>query len=323
MSKLSNILIFHFISILIHHTYQLDFHVSNNLKNFASPHIQSTNKLAYKNQIPLTSTEPQILISKERESSSYNTKILINEDTSFEPIPRSSHLHSFKAMPQILAHQSTDNNISSPSQEDDESQDLAQAIKDTQENIDTNIGIAQQNIEYKLKATIKKMEQEIEKGTSKLVREMQNDTRELNKTIENSTEFLSELMQNETKVVTEQINIIDDDVAENIYQTEDLTMIVLSEQIDLKETELIKVNEQITELKAELPPPPSICIMYTDCTTCTANPKCGWCSDTQTCVSGDNNGPLYSTCGFYDYQLCSGSGCIIHNECQVKKNFNA
>jgi len=72
----------------------------------------------------------------------------------------------------------------------------------------------------------------------------------------------------------------------------------------------------MTALRAGLPPPSSICEMYIDCTACAANPKCGWCAESRTCVEGDEAGPLNSFCSFYDYQICSGAGCIIYDDCQ-------
>jgi len=61
-------------------------------------------------------------------------------------------------------------------------------------------------------------------------------------------------------------------------------------------------------------PPKSVCSLYTDCSMCSANPKCGWCAENNLCVEGNEKGPFYAACTFYDYQVCSGN-CIIYNDC--------
>jgi len=104
-------------------------------------------------------------------------------------------------------------------------------------------------------------------------------------------------------------------VVSTIDDLQELTEIEIEDEIEKKEAELQQVNNEITRLKSDLPPPSSVCNLYTDCTTCAANPQCGWCAEDRLCVQGDNMGPLSTSCEFYDYQVCSGSGCIIYSDC--------
>jgi len=161
------------------------------------------------------------------------------------------------------------------------------------------------------------MKKEMEKAASKLVREIQNATDIINQTITNSTVFLNNELVETDKNLTKQIVVTRNAVWESIQDTQDLTMIFISDEIETKESQLAQSNHKIAELKAQLPPPPSVCTMYTDCSTCTSNPQCGWCASSQTCVPGDDVGPTYTVCSFYNYQFCSGSGCVAFTSCNT------
>ena len=63
---------------------------------------------------------------------------------------------------------------------------------------------------------------------------------------------------------------------------------------------------RIENIKSKLPSSDSVCSRLSSCDTCTSNPSCGWCSMTQSCVEGNEKGPLNGECSIYDYNKCSG-----------------
>jgi len=271
-------------------------------------------------QTPINS--PHVLASKKSDlndqsaslGNAYKQKTLSNEifkphsakAISFLNEARQSHLDPLSSLnsANILDSESSSSSV-----------DLQQQMEDMQAKVDGNIVKMQKNLEKAFKQSVVEMDRSIEKATSKLVREIQNDTDTLNQTMTEQTTFLHEQIHNDTVNLGAQIQTTDNDVNEGIDYTQDLTMIILSSQIDDKEAQFQKLNDKIAELKNEMPPPPSVCVMYSDCTTCTSNSQCGWCADSSSCVPGDSVGPLNTYCNFYNFQLCSGTGCVLYNDC--------
>lgn len=63
------------------------------------------------------------------------------------------------------------------------------------------------------------------------------------------------------------------------------------------------INLKILSLESQLPISNSSCSIFTNCGSCVADNKCGWCSMTQTCMEGDKNGPKDGSCAFFDYNV--------------------
>lgn len=61
-----------------------------------------------------------------------------------------------------------------------------------------------------------------------------------------------------------------------------------------------KLKQEVNDIEDAIPTD-STCAIYTNCGSCTAQKKCGWCSVTNSCVSGDENGPSKGQCNFYNY----------------------
>ena len=57
------------------------------------------------------------------------------------------------------------------------------------------------------------------------------------------------------------------------------------------------------------------CLDLTNCAACTKNIKCGWCAMEERCIAGDNIGPLYTMCNFYNYLYCAGD-CARFVDCE-------
>ena len=77
-------------------------------------------------------------------------------------------------------------------------------------------------------------------------------------------------------------------------------------------------NKKIKQIKNRLPNVDSNCGTYTNCRSCTASEKCGWCSLSSTCIPGDKNGPNKGQCSFYEYGTGSGPrSCDSYENCGV------
>eukprot|EP01105_Mastigella_eilhardi_P017803 TRINITY_DN4101_c0_g2_i5.p1 TRINITY_DN4101_c0_g2~~TRINITY_DN4101_c0_g2_i5.p1 ORF type:complete len:1903 (-),score=320.30 TRINITY_DN4101_c0_g2_i5:75-5783(-) len=54
---------------------------------------------------------------------------------------------------------------------------------------------------------------------------------------------------------------------------------------------------------------------FTTCATCVANSTCGWCAESQRCFEGNSVGPLFTTCGNWEYTSCHTCGHTTCNTC--------
>ena len=121
-------------------------------------------------------------------------------------------------------------------------------------------------------------------------------------------------------ILEKKIDKLSEKVDENIQQTEESSILIISHQIEEKEKDLGIVQAEINELKElvnnekELT---NVCHLYSSCSDCTVNPKCGWCLLENKCVGGDNIGPLDDQCTFYNYHYCSSLSCARNTDCFV------
>lgn len=65
------------------------------------------------------------------------------------------------------------------------------------------------------------------------------------------------------------------------------------------------------------------CAEYTDCETCVTNdPKCGWCSATQTCSAGNATGPTAGLCiHAWEYGVCRE--CEKNTDCRSCNHYDS
>jgi hypothetical protein len=93
-------------------------------------------------------------------------------------------------------------------------------------------------------------------------------------------------------------------------------LVMLQKNIEKQNQKLRQDDIEIEEMKTFLPDPNKICQNLQICSTCVANPQCGWCSSSNSCVEGNQNGPLKSNCPVYDYEKCSDSSdCSTYTKC--------
>ena len=110
----------------------------------------------------------------------------------------------------------------------------------------------------------------------------------------------------------------------NIKIINQLEMRLIQNEIAIQKT-LLETQDQIRSLKIQikrvkslLPSPTSICNTLKTCGKCTANPGCGWCSSSQSCIEGNEKGPYIGKCTFYDYKLCiSPKPCKSYKTCNT------
>lgn len=176
------------------------------------------------------------------------------------------------------------------------SQDVKNSLERATENATTHMAQQVQELSKDVQRSIGKIETSLEKEGNKTREEVTLGSEKINK----------EILRTQRKIDA------------NTIETRAIRITMLEQELEDKEEELKQLEERINQLKAKLPPPTSICNQYLDCGTCTVNPRCGWCTAEQKCVEGDKVGPLYETCNFYDYGVCSGSTCGRYKDCSVK-----
>ena len=104
-----------------------------------------------------------------------------------------------------------------------------------------------------------------------------------------------------------------------------LELTLIEQEIKLTQ-EMQNTNANIRDLKLKiegiekrLPEITNICGRLNNCGKCTANPSCGWCSTSQSCVLGNEKGPLVGKCSFYDFTSCIGpKDCSEYSNCDVR-----
>lgn len=114
------------------------------------------------------------------------------------------------------------------------------------------------------------------------------------------------------------INIINNKLMKQIEIMLIMHEIQLQREIVECEDRIRSLKIQIKKLKTSLPSSSSICYNLKNCRGCTANPGCGWCSSTQSCIEGDEKGPFNGSCSFYDFKQCIGpKPCNTYLKCEV------
>lgn len=84
---------------------------------------------------------------------------------------------------------------------------------------------------------------------------------------------------------------------------------------------LVSDSNGVSQLKRLVTPPlPEImpCSAFTEiggCSGCVSAFKCGWCTNSKTCMDGNQLGPLNSTCTNWDYGWCRGESCASYRSC--------
>lgn len=125
-------------------------------------------------------------------------------------------------------------------------------------------------------------------------------------------------------ILEHKIDKLEEKVDENIQQTEEASILIISQQIDEKKKDLETLKSDIESLReivnneAELT---DVCGMYSACDECTTNPKCGWCALEGRCVGGDNLGPNEDSCTFYTFHYCTSLSCARNTDCYVNLPF--
>lgn len=169
----------------------------------------------------------------------------------------------------------------------------------------------------------------LEKQALEILSKLNNQTESLQNSLKESTKSLEETLNTRIEENTAELSETIGEVKQRLdkiekksdaveIQAAESTRLILQSQIDTYSQELKEIQGEIASLTAELPAEDNPCKFLTSCETCVANDACGWCLSSGTCVQGDNKGPLYEECPFYDYKICSGGkDCARLKDCFV------
>lgn len=135
-----------------------------------------------------------------------------------------------------------------------------------------------------------------------------NDT-----TNETASPATLEDISNQLNILDNHFNVTKNETIETLNKIKkilmthsDLYKIQIKSDLSEQKTLLHQLQDEISSIKTKLNKDLSICSSLSSCSECTANPSCGWCSLSNKCVEGNENGPLYqSTCSAYEYNKCS------------------
>ena len=117
-----------------------------------------------------------------------------------------------------------------------------------------------------------------------------------------------------------------------INQAEELDKLMLFNELELLKlgieiykAQISEINSEIYKLKAFLSKLlkgsagniQTICNLYKSCGECLRNKHCGWCQEQEKCMLGDEKGPRFDLCQFYNYKLCDSNNCLKYKTCKV------
>ena len=188
-----------------------------------------------------------------------------------------------------------------------------------QESIQNNT----QDLSAQIDSSADKIEDPVEKQAAEILEKLQAQIETLKEGFANfSEEYNIQDIQDEPTESSNEMPQRSDNIEENTYsagsQATESTTLILQPQINVYEQELKQVQSEIDTLAAQLPLEDNPCNTITSCDDCAANDACGWCLSSNTCIQGNNNGPSYENCPFYDYKICTGGkDCLRFKDCHV------
>lgn len=145
--------------------------------------------------------------------------------------------------------------------------------------------------------------------------------------VTNATEELIEVVETEAAAVDEAIDAIAEDTASgynsvnkqldtNLNQTLSVEKLMVENQLESEQAALEEMLAEITELALENAAAATSsttstgCYKATNCSGCIESSSCGWCPIESICVEGDEYGPLYKFCSYWNYDLCSSTSSV-------------
>ena len=179
-----------------------------------------------------------------------------------------------------------------------------------------------QDQQKKMESNVMAIEKEVSKVGIKIDKQM-NTSLEINRTVTKALEITKNLSRkiDMNQLKTEmKLDLINKHVIDQLRNQLFLQSVRGQNDIVKQQKKVEMLNLKITEIKIRLPNSNAICGKLYNCGSCTSNPKCGWCSLTQTCVEGNEKGPIDGSCVFYDYKVCSSPrDCDAYKKCGVIK----
>ncbi|CAD8079055.1 unnamed protein product [Paramecium sonneborni] len=101
------------------------------------------------------------------------------------------------------------------------------------------------------------------------------------------------------------------------YTSAKTAIIAIDSQIRKANQQLKIYYGQLYRLQDQIPDEEEQCAQFYTCKECLTNEGCGWCPLNDKCVVGDENGPLFQQCQYYNYQFCQGKQCLKYSTCNT------
>ena len=165
------------------------------------------------------------------------------------------------------------------------------------------------------------LKKEILSNEESIQKDLQKMGEKMEKKLDEAEVRIGDKIVRSQEILEHKIDKLEEKVDENIQQTEEASILIISQQIDEKKKDLETLKSDIEGLReivnneAELT---DVCGMYSACDECTTNPKCGWCTLEGRCVGGDNLGPNEDSCTFYTFHYCTSLSCARNTDCYVE-----
>lgn len=113
------------------------------------------------------------------------------------------------------------------------------------------------------------------------------------------------------------LDSLDSQIDASISVTVQASVALLDVQIDDLENELKKLYDKINIIELELASVQQFCEPALTCAQCLVHAECVWCAAEQSCLAGDEDGPLNNECVSYDYDTCTDAPCSDYSTCEV------
>lgn len=196
---------------------------------------------------------------------------------------------------------------------------ISDEIEKVSDQLNDSLETIKEDLESTNEQLLETLKSQLESSTEELVQHVKSSTKQISTDIKSEGKKTRDQVTKSAEEVKKDVKVMGAKVDVNIGETISLKVLFLESELKTKKEQLEEIEKQILELEAKLPVEGAgICGNHNDCGACTKDPRCGWCSAESKCVEGDKVGPLYDSCSFYDYEVCSGSACAQYKECSVR-----
>lgn len=198
-------------------------------------------------------------------------------------------------------------------------------ISSTEEETENENDEKQKQIDYSILdneefgSEVRDLQDSYKKSSENSMKILQSLTKNINASIDNLTSHMETKIEEFTEKILNKSNELDKLCLFNEFKLLKLTVQIIKSDLSELLSKIMKAKSSLAKLLKNLPIKiKTICSLYTSCGECLLNKHCGWCQERQECLLGNENGPEFDFCQFFNYEKCDDNNCLKYHDCNVK-----